>query len=302
MNKVIKMENIIRKYTDEKYLNKIEISNKMSAMLVESTWQQISDYRSTFFYEVKLVQHQKFCLCKGISYKILKMRELISQLNYYDNYNLANTELFIAKYNNSEKLRYMLKRWQNSEILLKEMIHELCIEFDYSLENNIIEVLLDDNIIDEFKWVNIFYSFKDRFIFAYLIFCALCISKGNAIILSFFDLSYFNTVFGEDGTYALQYFVQHLHRDASKAILKYRSIENSKKDFHQIIFKYPQLRPYQIEFYLNHRTSGYFYTIEMFITNTKVCYETARNSLDMLVQLGFYDKIKTGKKYIYSIK
>lgn len=67
-----------------------------------------------------------------------------------------------------------------------------------------------------------------------------------------------------------------------------------------LLEKYPVLRRKVAHFYLTHKTVGSFYTIEQFRSCEGVAYETARTSMDLLANLGFYKKGKTAKKFVYA--
>lgn len=68
----------------------------------------------------------------------------------------------------------------------------------------------------------------------------------------------------------------------------------------KLMEKHPVLKWATAHFYVTHRTIGSFYTISQFKTIENVAYETARTSMDLLANLGFYKKSKTAKKFIYS--
>lgn len=58
----------------------------------------------------------------------------------------------------------------------------------------------------------------------------------------------------------------------------------------------------QAYFYARHCTLGMYYTIEQYRKATKCVYETARTSMDKLVEYGYYEKGEAGKKYVYTPK
>ena len=68
----------------------------------------------------------------------------------------------------------------------------------------------------------------------------------------------------------------------------------------EMLEDYPVLKAFQAEFYLSHRTIGKFYTLKQFEQAEDVVYETARTSMELLCNLGFYRKGKAGKKFTYT--
>lgn len=56
----------------------------------------------------------------------------------------------------------------------------------------------------------------------------------------------------------------------------------------------------EAKFYARHCTLGMFYTIDQYKKCIKCVYETARTSMEHLVQLGYYSKKQVGKKFVYT--
>ncbi|MBQ7890914.1 MAG: hypothetical protein IJ359_02010 [Erysipelotrichaceae bacterium] len=71
-------------------------------------------------------------------------------------------------------------------------------------------------------------------------------------------------------------------------------------DDHRLLEYYPFLHKEQVAFYIEHRESHCYYTIQQYMKYNDVCYETSRMHLEQLVHLGWYVKKKVGKKFVYS--
>ena len=56
----------------------------------------------------------------------------------------------------------------------------------------------------------------------------------------------------------------------------------------------------QAHFYARHCTLNMYYTIDQYKKATKCVYETARTSMDKLVEFGYYVKAQVGKKFVYT--
>ncbi|MGN1295075.1 MAG: hypothetical protein ACI4U5_01570 [Bacilli bacterium] len=63
---------------------------------------------------------------------------------------------------------------------------------------------------------------------------------------------------------------------------------------------YPSLKKNQADFYSKHCTIGKYYTIAQYKREQNVVYETARTSMDNLVNLGFYKKEQIRNKFVYT--
>ena len=63
-----------------------------------------------------------------------------------------------------------------------------------------------------------------------------------------------------------------------------------------------RLKKHEAYFFARHHALGSYYTIEQYKKTTKCVYETARTSMEHLVELGYYEKKKVGKKFVYTPK
>lgn len=61
-----------------------------------------------------------------------------------------------------------------------------------------------------------------------------------------------------------------------------------------------RLKKDQAYFYARHCTLGMYYTIDQYKKATKCVYETARTSMEKLVEYGYYKKMQAGKKFVYT--
>ena len=63
-----------------------------------------------------------------------------------------------------------------------------------------------------------------------------------------------------------------------------------------------RLKKGQAHFYARHCTLGMYYTIDQYKKAVKCVYETARTSMEQLVEFGYYEKKQFGKKFVYTPK
>ena len=61
-----------------------------------------------------------------------------------------------------------------------------------------------------------------------------------------------------------------------------------------------RLKKHEAYFFARHHSVGSYYTIEQYKKCIKCVYETARTSMEHLVELGYYEKKKVGKKFVYT--
>lgn len=72
-----------------------------------------------------------------------------------------------------------------------------------------------------------------------------------------------------------------------------------ERELSDILASQPLLKDIQIRFYLSHRTLGHFYTIDQYKNYADCAYETARTSMDLLASVGYYEKQKAKRKFVY---
>lgn len=78
--------------------------------------------------------------------------------------------------------------------------------------------------------------------------------------------------------------------------LQEKDIEKITND---LLETYPNMKYSQAHFYAGHCTIGRSYTISQFKNSEKTSYETARTSMDYLVNIGFYQKTSLKNKFVY---
>ena len=77
------------------------------------------------------------------------------------------------------------------------------------------------------------------------------------------------------------------------------SLKEKNLSLDGLMKKNPNLSMREARFYVAHNDDSEAYTIQDFIKYTNSSYETGRNSMDHLVEEGYYIKEKKGKKYVY---
>ena len=61
----------------------------------------------------------------------------------------------------------------------------------------------------------------------------------------------------------------------------------------------PYLNKKQASFLASHCVIGHYYTIQQFKKFARCAYETARTSMEKLVEQGYYEKTKVKNKFVY---
>ena len=139
-----------------------------------------------------------------------------------------------------------------------------------------------------------------------------CFDNGNISLEAAFQES--NNYQG-DVTYLLNVFIEaadmsinNFEKTFEKLLNNYSLDENKISILEMelatknIVNKNPFISYRQAKFFINHNDENVHYDLNHFRNFAKCSYETARYSMDNLVNHKFYNKEKIGKKFIYKIK
>ena len=274
-----------RTYTDVVYAAKRDVAIQMGYHLIEPVWKQILQYRQQWMVQIDDVE---VCLCPGILKKMMTLDECLFQLH---DTSVDELENLIE----TESGKWMMHHLLKTEGTFETRLHQLCLLYQ-SDESKIIKVNQQCPYVLVFVlWCFITYGQSE---FGILLILLRLKCAGMSTLLSVVDSSDFIAEKQQDMTYVLD---TCLKKWISKAQKNLFSCSYKPYD-EDLSYMYPQLKKYQIEFYLDHHTPGYYYTIEQFIRHCGVCYETGRTAMEQLVSLGFYAKMKQGKKFVYTAR
>ncbi|HBX24794.1 MAG TPA: hypothetical protein DEF61_00630 [Firmicutes bacterium] len=73
-----------------------------------------------------------------------------------------------------------------------------------------------------------------------------------------------------------------------------------KETARYIVETNPNIKKAQAYFFAGHSTIGRYYTIQDYKKVTRCAYETARTSMDLLAEQGFYRKLQVKNKFVYT--
>ena len=270
-------------YTDVSYASKKEVADKMGVHLIEPVWKQIVQYRHQWMVQLNDVE---ICLCPGIMKMMMTLNELLFQINEVELDALYPVVL-------TETGKWMMHHFLKTEGSFEARLHQLCLLYHQD-EQSILEVHQRCSYALLFVlWCFLSYGQSE---FGVLLVILKLKCTGMSVLLSLLEVSDFSVHKQQDMTYCFDACLKRWVTKAQKSVLSY---SYEKHDEH-LVYLYPQLKKHQIQFYLEHHAPGHYYTIEQFIEYSDVCYETGRTALEQLVALGFYTKLKQGKKFVYT--
>lgn len=317
------MQTLAQKYTEEFYYSKPELAKHLNYSMIDPVWSEVVQYRSFFKKDMAIVEGGRYVtLCYRTICKMDEMMGLLYQLQSqnarmkikqdYQIMELTFETLIIDPilrgkilpliYDAQYAYPYQFETYYKSVLTLFDEV---------KLPYSVFMYLMDLNQSFLLKLGVLFHYFEQKKALLCTYFYLLLVQHGLSEILHFVDFTSLFTItsgdiHAQDATYLLHRILDNFHFQIKEAMFQVQARWIESKQFEAVnkevlVYKYPQLRLYQIEFFLNHDQIGFSYTIKQFMEYCQVSYETARYSLDELVDMGWYVKIKAGKKFIYSI-
>ena len=280
--------NFVKEMTDELYAAKSQVAKEAGLHLVEPLWHQIQQYRSEFMARVGDVD---FCLCPGILRLMLKCHELLCLMDAPD------STLIEQSLTQNDSL-WLFQKMYKTEGSLNQRVVEICRFYGQGSEKEWQELMSEQASV--FCLFVCLIQKAGNTDFTKGMSALMLKHTGMEALLNVLRKEDFEIQVQKDGTYALSDLLRAWIFRLSQMTLK--SQEKTSLDFDEMMIRYPQLKEYQIQFYLDHHEAGCYYTIEQFAKCCKVCHETGRCALNQLVKLGFYEVQKQGKKFVYTAR
>lgn len=266
-----------KRYSYPKYYTRSELKAYFSSSL-DTVYNEIIEYRSLFmihYFNLNL------CMLPEIMRKMLECDELNHLLSYEIN---SEDECFKDM---------ILKQEYDITKLLNGYVHEQLLKFydDYNVS----------------IWEKLFFTMYLHSEYKGKIIKSLLFSNHMGYLYSFM-MKYMKEVemfqLMKDVSVEYFHFIEkiHLHLNHTMLSLKSKSDNPVGLNLEELIKRYPMLSETQLRFYVLHREINHFYTINDYRKECDVCYETARYSLEQMVEFEWYMKCKIGKKFVYKIK
>ena len=274
-----------RTYTDVVYAAKKDVAQQMGYHLIEPVWKQILQYRHQWMIQFDDVE---VCLCPGIIRKMMTLNECLFQIHEVD------TEVFESLIQ-TESGKWMMHHLLKTEGSFEARVHQLCLLYQQDEF-----IILHVHQQCPYALIFVLWCFKNygHSEFGVLLLMLKLKCNGMVVLLSLMKAADLDIEKQQDMTYAFDVCLRNWISKAQQILLSY----SYKTKDENLNYLYPQLKKYQIQFYLDHHVPGHYYTIEQFIRYSDVCYETGRCAMEQLVSLGFYTKMKQGKKFVYTAR
>lgn len=272
---------LAQEFTEDVYISYEELDAMLNYQNTHAVWTAIQEYRKP--YEWQLERSDKTMMLVLTPLLLSQCYELEQMLRFYQT-------LFPKQHNNN----YMLQAALNPENEPAFYLNNLVNYFKgFSFEQ--VSMLSHTHILVQLMAVRCFCVEINEA-------AAFCLNRYFlSDVIEFFSLEPVNAF---DATAELKMMIQ-LAKQKLKVkfqMFKYQQLPiMNKGNVDELHTLYPFLSSKQIEFYCTHQKAFHYYTAADYAKWHQCSNETARTSLNELVQLGWYKKQKVGKKYVYMI-
>lgn len=301
-----------QKYSEQAYYSKQELEQELDHYLVEPMWHEICQYRSLFQREFPMQDKKTYIVYNPLVVNTLartqelmfryNKRHLHEPLHDLDFFWLKEEEIWVyqalltqiqnsVNYDHSSMLLHVIEQMNLQKQIPMECMKRLMDEE----ENLFVQLFLISMVLDKRSAFILMYPILKGHealslaqIFRMEEFCDLYDKRNQDLdvtgrFLSF--LAFIRLKISND--------MVLLNADAEKNILQMQ--------YQELIERYPALHKEQIHFFIEHRAHHHYYTLQDYMKFHHVCYETARYSMEKLVEYRWYQKQKMGKKFVYYV-
>ncbi len=262
-------------YSEQEYYTKKKLLSLNPGVVGECMYQEIWAIRKLFLMPIEAFNKKQYII----------MTKKINELMIH----ILETKLY--KHTYESKVEYRQMEYHHKQDALLRLASELNIYIPYEL----VQFLYRTNALLLKLYILRVFSHENKLLYFYL--------KQNDRLEWYEMIIGLNTV--EETSVELDltssflsFLVSFYLKICEMMVLS--NGDDIQLTYNEIQFRYPQLNENQIHFYLTHNHSQQYYTIQNFKQYTNISYESARKQLDMLMQLKFYNRIKIGKKYVYT--
>lgn len=298
-----------RKFSEQVYYTKDDLLKEMDSYLVEPIWQEIKAYRA-FFRRDFHFSEKPYYIVQNPSFanKTLRIQTLLSQ--YEHTQPLMYEQSLHDVLNNEEQgqfFQYMQYLKLHPNIQAEDFLQSLFQQFQINdvYKEHIIFLLNEEEPFLLRLYSLVLIELKRSLSIVYYSFLMLQKSMKIISLIDFLEFTNECKLKDEqDLTYGYLEMLSRLQLILYKKMVLLNTdneISTLLLQEKELIERFPALKKEQIQFYVQHRSLGHYYTIQNYIKECEVCYETARYSLDQLVEFHWYDKKKIGKKFVYHV-
>lgn len=264
-------------YSEEEYYDRMQLLSIYNATACDCIWEEIAKYRELFCYEFSFRSKRSYItLNRTLFHKMLKIYDL---------------PLF------NEETNKFIAYDQNIHCGIKDLILKYIHINQISMSQLFLRFLISDEIL--LLKLFVIHQFMDDPDFLYLF---LHLHKRTGWYDSIMKIEKSSSLNkdGMDLTKGFRDFLDSFYFHSTENVIQLKSTVFAHMDIEELLALYPTCNEKQMNFYLQCASKNHYYTISQYQKMNHVSYETARKAMEHLVELGFYRKLKVGKKFVFT--
>lgn len=294
------MLEVIEKYCEDNYARKSDVEKEFGSYVFHSVWKEIDAYRKQHAYtfdfmdeKYEMVWHRKTTfLCLQIERSLYR---------YAKQHTFSIQDIIGFDEATTHSIHAMIHQFQTSYIEDKVQWFQNALATLHMQSKDYYNLLFDmqQPIIFRF-YLSTFHPIETE---RKILHIMILLMEDLLELHPFFLKTQVTYTLEEDVTYEFLTFLSNIRLQIFHDMVSLPKNEETHKHktLQELLESFPQLSKQQISFFIDHREIKHYYTIAQYMDYHHVCYETARYSLEKMVELHWYQKKKTGKKYVYYV-
>lgn len=301
-----------KKYSETNYYRKTDLEAELDHYLIEPIWHEVTQYRAFFQQRFPLKGKQTYIVRNPLVNDMIAYTQelLFGWLYQHLECPISESNMKPGYLSESEQLQY-------SSLLIK-------MRYDKGIDPQILFQECFDQLVPAVRHeIRIYLQNPSHNLLLKLFLIMMECNRRDAYLL-FYPTLYVHQAFPLSQLFTMDDFmnaadatiqeldvtsnflslltVLRLKISSEMISLNMRNQTDSRQmDVQELLERYPMLPKDCILFYVGHRKIHHYYTLQDYMEDTAVCYETARYSMEKLVELKWYQKQKVGKKFVYFI-
>lgn len=265
-------------YSEDEYYDRMQLMNIYQPTACNCIWEEIVAYRKLFQYDFQFTHKRQFItLNKTLFHKMMRVYDC----NVNGDFENISMLHFCEAYGNNKKQCFLYYLQLQNITVTEQMIHFLFDEQLFLLRLFYVHTYFKDkNITDLYLYLNQ--------------------KEVWSATVHKIDVQIESITTQNDVTKYFRNFLDSFYFNSQDNVVKLKSTILNNLDEVELLTRYPMCNRKQITFYLNHCQLLHYYTIAQYSHYHNVSYETSRKAMEQLVELGFYKKVKIGKKFVFT--
>lgn len=301
-----------KKYSEQVYYNKSDLEKEMDFYLVDPLWREIVQYRSLFRHDFPIKDKKTYLIRNPhVNDQMAATQDLLFEwlLAHKDEADKEYDLFWLKEEEQLRFLRLLVKMRYDHSIDAQSLFQEVMDSFQLHTEisSTTYQYLTNAQNPLLLKLFLLCMDTNKRNAFLLLfptLYLHHCLKAADIIdmeqIIDRID-NHSNDLDVTSAFLSLLVILRLKFSDEMISLNRSEQISPLHQDEVDLCERYPMLQKESVAFYVRHRKLHHYYTLQDYMQEAAVCYETARYSMEKLVELKWYQKQKIGKKFVYFI-